>query len=115
MTPAERLIAALNEVLAASSSAAPQTVTVTHTVTATWRERVHACPDDTVLYLDEAGEALGLSKDALRKRLDRRELALPYTVKFGRRVFRAADVRAALREPARVSGIIPLTRARRRA
>jgi hypothetical protein len=52
-----------------------------------------------VLDINEAAEALGLSKEALRKRLDRRQLVMPWTMRFGKRTFLAADVRCALAPP----------------
>ena len=90
------LTAALRELGAETATA---TVTVTHTVTAGWQERVHLCPAETVLDIDEAAEALGLSREALRKRLDRRQLLMPWTMRFGKRTFLAADVRRALAPP----------------
>ena len=90
------LTAALRELGAETATA---TVTVTHTVTAGWQERLHLCPAEAVLDIDQAAEALGLSKEALRKRLDRRQLAMPWTMRFGKRTFFAADVRRALAPP----------------
>jgi hypothetical protein len=109
---AETAIAALTTALRElGAEVATATVTVTHTITAGRQERLHLCPAETVLDIDEAAEALGLSKEALRKRLDRRQLVMPWTMRFGKRTFLAVDVRRAL-APRLPAGITLLARRR---
>ncbi len=96
MPPAELLIQALTDALNRTAGLAPATVTVTATVTLSWRERLYTVPSELRLGLDEVAEALACSPRTVRRHIA--DSGLPSRRRFDEFVIVAGELRGWLED-----------------